>query len=74
MKTEKQHSPALLLFVSQGDPLSIIPSALAEEDFAWCTATAEMLAPQIRALGEAVMQILEAERGKAQEIKEATSE
>jgi len=70
----KHHAPALLLIVRQGDPLSIIPSALAEENFAWCAATAEMLAPQIRALGEAVMQILEAERGKAQEIKEAACE
>ena len=70
----KHHAPALLLIVRQGDPLSIIPSALAEENFAWCTATAKTLAPQISALGEAVMQILEAERGKAQEIKEAACE
>jgi len=70
----KHHAPALLLIVRQGDPLSIIPSALAEENFAWCAATAEMLAPQIRALGEAIMQVLETQRGEAQGLKEAVSE
>ncbi len=74
MKTEKQHAPALLLIVQQGDPLSLLSSAFTEKDFAWCAATAETLAPQIRALGEAIMQVLETQRGEAQGLKEAVSE
>jgi hypothetical protein len=64
MKTEKTHTPSIVLIVRKGDPLTIIPSALTDEGFAWCGATAETLAPQISALGEAVMQTVEAERKK----------
>lgn len=61
MKTEKTHTPSIVLIVRKGDPLTIITSALTEEGFAWCETTAEALAPQIRALGKAVMQLLEEE-------------